>query len=307
MRPTPVLLTLLTCLLPAPPVLAQGAVPGPVVDADWLAGELESPDLVVVHVGGDEESYREGHLPGARWLDLSRLVFSRGEPGDADFARFEVPEEVETVRTALEEAGISDDSRVVVAVSEPRRVTTATRVLWTLEYMGLGDRSAILDGGLPAWTEAGYALESGAVAVEPGELTTGPSERLRVSRGWVRDNLDTPGVALVDGRGWEAYTGEREEIPGRAGHIPGAGSLPIEELFGEDGRVKDRDTVRELLRSAGVAEGDTVVAYCHIGLRATSVILAARLAGFDAVLYDGSMIDWALDRDLPLVRSPERR
>ena len=46
--------------------------------------------------------------------------------------------------------------------------------------------------------------------------------------------------------------------------------------------------------------GHPVVAYCHIGLRATAVILAARAAGYPAVLYDGSMNEWARDPGLPL-------
>ncbi|HSG46296.1 MAG TPA: rhodanese-like domain-containing protein, partial [Longimicrobiales bacterium] len=96
--------------------------------------------------------------------------------------------------------------------------------------------------------------------------------------------------------------GEREEFPGRAGHIPGAGNLPIEDLFGDDGRLRPREELRDLLAAAGVEEGDTVVAYCHIGLRATAVILAARAAGFEAVLYDGSMNEWARDPGLPLAR-----
>lgn len=296
----PLIAGLVVALAPLP-ASAQSGVPGPVVDVEWLAGELGSADLVVLHAGGDEEEFRSGHVPGASWLDLSQIVFSRGEPGDEDFVRFDTPPDVSDLRAALEAAGISDGSRVVVTVSEPRRVTTATRVLWTLEYMGLGERSAILDGGLPAWKAAGRELETGEGTPVRGELTTGPVESAVVSRSWVRDNLDTEGIAIVDGRRRDAYTGEREEIPGRAGHIPGAGNLPIEALFHEDGRVKDRDTVRDLLREAGVEEGDTVVAYCHIGLWASAVVHAARSLGFEARLYDGSMTEWAADEALPLV------
>ena len=284
------------------PVRAQG-VPGPVVDAAWLAEQLGAPDLVVLRVGGGEDAFARGHIPGARYLDLDEVTYSRGERDDPDHVRLDLPRELADVRDALEALGISDGSRVVVTYDGARRVTTATRLLWTLEFMGLGDRSALLDGGTDAWRRAGGALAQGMP--DPGargRLTLVPREDRRVDRFWVLENLDTPGVAVVDGRRPDAWSGERPEFPGRAGHIPGAGNLPIEDLFNDDGRLRPRGELQDLLARAGVARGDTVVAYCHIGLRATAVILAARAAGYQAVLYDGSMNEWARDPELPLVR-----
>jgi thiosulfate/3-mercaptopyruvate sulfurtransferase len=288
-------------LSPAP--VAAQTLPGPVVDAAWLSEQLGAPDLVVVRVGGGEDAFAQGHIPGARYVDLGAVTYSFGERDDPDQVRLDVPRELSEVRDALEALGISDGSRVVVTYDEARRVTTATRFLWTLEFMGMGGRSALLDGGTEAWRDAGGVMEDGPPdRPSVGRLTLGPQEDRRVDRRWVLENLDTPGVAVVDGRRPDAWSGERPEFPGRAGHIPGAGNLPIEELFGEDGRLRPREELQDLLARAGVDEGDTVVAYCHIGLRATAVILAARAAGYRAVLYDGSMNEWARDPELPLVR-----
>ncbi len=41
--------------------------------------------------------------------------------------------------------------------------------------------------------------------------------------------------------------------------------------------------------------------YCHIGQQATAVVFAARQAGIDAILYDGSFQDWSI-RDLPVAK-----
>lgn len=284
---------------------AAQSLPGPVVDAEWLSAHLDEPGVVVLEVGA-REAYEAGHIRGARHLDLARISFSRGERDDPDHVMLDVPA-VDVVRRALEAVGVSDDSRVVVTFDESRRVTSATRVLWTLEFMGLGEQSALLDGGNPAWVRAGRALSSEAVEVVPGRLALDPALEQRVDKAWVLANLDTPGVALVDGRRAEPYTGAREEFPGRAGHIPGAGHLPIEDLFDDEGMLRTRTELVGLLNKAGVQEGDTVVAYCHIGLRATAVILAARAAGFEALLYDGSMNEWARDPTLPLERGPGNR
>lgn len=294
-------------VLPLSGSLSAQDLPGPIVPVEWLRDNLESEGLVVVQVGGDEEAFAQGHIPGSRFLDLGDLAFSRGDYGAPGSVRLEVPAELAAVEAALERAGVSNDSRVVVAAVDPRRITTATRVLWTLQYLGSGDEAAVLDGGLVAWNAAGLPVATGADPGVEGSFTARPDTGVRVSRGWVADNLASSGVSIVDGRRSEAYTGEREEIPGRAGHIPGAGNLPIEALFEEDGRLRSRGELRDLLAQAGVEAGDTVVAYCHIGLRATAVVLAARVAGYQAILYDGSMVDWAMDRELPMVAGPEPR
>lgn len=296
-RPAALLLWLTLLLAPAAGAAAQ-SLPAPVVQAEWLMDEMGSPDLVVIHVG-QEEAWAEGHIPGSRFVPMASVAWSRGEADDPDQVRLELPDDLGGVRDVLEGAGISDDSRVVVAFDE-NRVTHATRVLWTLQVMGLGERSALLDGGVAAWTAAGGELSREAPSVEPGRITGEPRLGLRVEKAWVLDHLDEPSVALVDARRAPFHTGEREEFPGRAGHIPGAGSLPIEELFQEDGRLLPVPELRALFAAAGVEEGDTVVAYCHIGQRASAALLAARLAGFEALLYDGSMNEWARDESLPL-------
>lgn len=300
-----ILTTLALGALGSPVVAQSGTLASPVVDVDWLAANQGDPALVVLHVGG-RDGYVEGHIPGARYLDLGAISFSRGEREDPDHVMLEVPD-LAVVGEALEALGISDDSRVVVTFDDPRRVTSATRVLWTLEFMGLGQRSALLNGGNGAWVRAGLDLTREAPEVAAGELTLGPDTDRRVDKGWVRANLTSPGIALVDGRRRDPYTGDREEFPGRGGHIPGAGHLPIEDLFDDAGMLRPRGELVDLLRRAGVEEGETVVAYCHIGLRATSVVLAARVAGHPALLYDGSMNEWARDPDLPLERGPGSR
>lgn len=300
--------------LPLPAVLAALAagpvavspasaqeMPVPVVDVEWLAANLQAPDLVVLQAGGGEDAFAQGHIPGSRYLDLGAVTYSSGDREDPDHVMLEVPAELPQVREALEAVGVSDRSRVVVTFDGARRVTSATRLLWTLDFMGLGSRSALLDGGTEAWRAAGGEMEPGAPQpVTAGSITVPPAEDRRVDRDRVLASLDAPDIALVDGRRPEAWSGERPEFPGRAGHIPGAGNLPIEDLFLEDGRLRPRGELVDLLARAGVREGDTVVAYCHIGLRATAVILAARAAGFPALLYDGSMNEWARDPDLPL-------
>ena len=283
--------------------IAQPAPIDPVVSPAWLAANLNDPNLVVLHVGAAQE-YARAHIPGARYVSLAALHAGSGhEPSTGSGqAERELTLEMlppDSLRRALEGLGIGDDSRVVVYFSG-NRVTPATRLLFTLDWAGLGDRAALLDGGLPAWTAAGHATtgpsassgQAAAPAVRRGRLSALRPRRVVVDASWVRTRREANAVRVVDARAREFYDGSAGHERLR-GHVAGAVSLPYTEVLDDRSRLLGRDALRERFRAAGVAPGDTVVTYCHIGQQATTVLLAARLLGHPVRLYDGSFEDWA--------------
>lgn len=274
-----------------------------VVDAEWLDGRLNDDDLVILHIG---EGYAEGHIPGAVDFDLGQITYSTGERGEPGHVMLDLPPDLGTARAAFEAAGVSDASTVVVAF-EGRGMAQATRTLWTLDVLGLGEAGRLLDGGVDAWTSLGNDLSTESVAPAPGRITALPRLDRLADKAFVRAEGEARGVALVDARRVPHYSGEREETEGRAGHIPGAGSLFFGDLFDDDAKLKPASELRDLFAEAGLQDGDQVVAYCHIGLWGSGVVFAARTLGLDAVLYDGSMREWAWDRALPLESSPGGR
>src|SRR5260221_53248 len=84
----------------------------------------------------------------------------------------------EDLRAKLASFGISDDSRIVVYFGAEGVFPLATRIAYTLDYVGLGDRTSILNGGLPAWTRAGKAVTAETPTVTPGKLTARPAKNL---------------------------------------------------------------------------------------------------------------------------------
>ena len=274
-----------------------------VVDAEWLMEHLGDPGLVILHVG--RSAPPEGPwIPGSAPINLDDLAVSRNEKGETRVA-LDLPEDLAGVRAIFEGAGVSDDSRVVVVFDEDR-VPSATRAIWTLEVVGLGDRASLLDGGLEAWKAAGGELISALSEPVPGTITAHPQPDRRVGASYVLARGQEPGVALIDARRPESFDGTRPEMEGRAGHIPGAGSLPYPELYTEAGLLRPEPELVALFERAGYQPGEQVVAYCHIGYWASAVVFAARSLGLDARLYDGSMTEWAQDPELPLVL-PETR
>lgn len=95
---------------------------------------------------------------------------------------------------------------------------------------------------------------------------------------------------IVDTRTAVFYDGE-QGVFGKTGRIPGAINLPIEGLADDSGRF-DEAQLRDAFQNAGIDPGDRLIIYCHVGMRATQAVFAAKLLGFDVRLYDGSFQDW---------------
>lgn len=282
----------LTVATPAiAPAQKAPAFDSPIVSAEWLSQHLNDPGLVVVHVAGNRREYTTGHIPGARMWWGGALM-----PSNPDLTS-ELPT-VPQLDSIIESLGISDDSKVVVYTASIGPGTG--RAYMTFEYVGFGDRVAVLDGGFNGWKERGLPVSSDVPSVKRGKFTPKVNASVVVTGDFVHANLDKAGVKIVDARGASFYNGEGGGQP-RPGHIPSAGSMPFTTVVDEKGMLKSREAIAQLLADAGVKPGDRVITYCHIGQQASLVYFAARYAGYQASLYDGSFEDWSGRPDLPLV------
>lgn len=266
-----------------------------------LAARLDDPDLVLLHVGREEE-YAAEHIPGARLVALSELAAPEDHDAGTGLS-LQMPEP-ETLARTLAGLGIGDGSRVVVYFADDW-VTPATRVLYTLDWIGLGDRSALLDGGMLRWKAEGHPVtDTAPPAVEPGGLTPRVRDELVVDAAWVRDRLDADGVRIIDARAPVHYDGVQatrlHREPVRKGHIPGAANIPFNEVVDDQLRLRSAAELRAIFEAAGVGPGDTVMGYCHLGQYATAVLFAARTLGYTVRLYDGSFQDWGSRAELPV-------
>jgi thiosulfate/3-mercaptopyruvate sulfurtransferase len=285
---------LVTAAVCAPSVVSAQRAPAfdsPIVSSEWLSQHLNDPGLVVVHVAGNRREYATGHIPGARMLWAGALM-----PSNPDLTS-ELPS-LAQLDSLIETLGISDDSRVVVYT--PQLGPGSGRAYMTFDYVGFGDRVAVLDGGFNGWKERGFAVSTEAPSVKRGKFTPKLSSSVVVTGDFVLANLDKTGVKILDARAPNFYNGEGGGQP-RPGHIPSAGNVPFTTVVDEKGMLKSREAIAQLLADAGVKPGDRVVTYCHIGQQASLLYLASRYAGFQTSLYDGSFEDWSGRSELPLV------
>ncbi|MEU7906028.1 sulfurtransferase [Actinoplanes sp. NPDC049118] len=260
----------------------------PVVGPAWVR---EQGDRVVIadvrwYLDGrsGRAAYESGHLPGAVFVDLDRWLARHGSPADG---RHPLPDP-EVFAQGMAAVGIGDDD-IVIGYDDAGGVMAA-RLVWMLR--ATGHEAALLDGGLTAYE---------------GELVRGGPERppaVFTARPWPADRLagiddavDGSSVVL-DARDRARFRGDTEPVDPRAGHIPGARSLPCRENLADDGRFLAVPALRERFASAGVTAGADVVSYCGSGVTACHNLLALEHAGLGVGrLYPGSWSQYsATDR-----------
>ncbi|WP_029149952.1 sulfurtransferase [Microbacterium indicum] len=267
--------------------------------ADRLAGDRPPRVLDVrwrLERTDGREAFAEGHIPGAVYVDLETELAEAGSPA-AD-GRHPLPSR-ERLEAAARRWGISDGDSVVVY--DALRSLSASRAWWLLRDAGIAD-VRILDGALRGWISAGHDVETGESSPEPGDVTLGRGGLAVVDiDGAARVAAD--GV-LLDVRAAERYRGETEPIDPRAGHVPGAVSLPTVDSTTPDGRFLPADELRERFAAAGVTEGAPVAVYCGSGVTASHAFAALTLAGYAPILFPGSWSQWSNHPELPVATGP---
>jgi thiosulfate/3-mercaptopyruvate sulfurtransferase len=295
---TKICLSFLVAVAMTAVISAQSPRSAMLVSTEWLAVHLNDPDLVLLHIG-DKAEYDAKHIAGARFVTGADVAIS-----DPAGLTLQLPG-ADDLRRKLQVLGISDSSRVIVYYGKDR-VAMTTRVVFTLDAAGLGDRVSLLDGGMGAWERDGRATTSAVPAATTASLSPLTLKPVVVDAAFVEAHLNAPHFRIVDARLPGFYdgtqTGGSAATPHKTGHIVGARSIPFDSLTDATYTWKSTADLAAAFDKAGVSSGDTVIAYCHIGQQATAVVFAARTLGIDVKLYDGSFEDWS-KRGLPVEKS----
>ncbi len=280
-----------------------------IVSGEWLEQHLNDPDLRIIdatvvldpeswHANTGRDAWEEAHIPGAVFVDLiEELSDPAGDEGLPEGVRAYRLPSPEAFAEAIGRYGIGNDTPVVIY--DTTAGMWASRLWWMLRVFG-HDNAAVLDGGWAKWTEDGRPTTA-ETGPQPVAAIFEPSFRagLVATRDEVKDALGDSDVALVNALWPELFRGEAKTPLERPGRIPGSVNVPFTEVANEDGTLKSPDEVRQIFSQAGV-EDHSVVTYCGGGIAATFDALALATAGVDAAVYDGSLVEWVADPELPL-------
>ena len=275
----------MTSPLIAPDELARalaGPLPPTLLDVRWTVG---------LPPGNGLPAYREGHLPGAVFVDLDAEL--AGPPGAG--GRHPLPDR-EGFERAMRAHGVSA-ARPVVVYDQGDNVGAA-RAWWTLGWFGHPD-VRVLDGGIARWVGEGHPVTTEVPQPAAGDFDAVPGGRAMLDAAAAAETARR-GV-LLDARTLVRYRGEEEPIDPVAGHIPDAVSAPTTDNMDPGrGTFLDAPALRERFAALGVAAGVPVGAYCGSGVTAAHEVLALEAAGIPAALYVGSWSEWITDPSRPI-------
>lgn len=273
--------------------------PEVLVTTDWVAQNLNAPGLRLVEVDVDTTAYDKGHIAGAMgWNWQTQLQ---------DNIRRDLIEK-SALEKLLSESGISNDTTILLYGDNNNWF--AAYAFWQLKYYGHKD-VRLIDGGRKKWIAQGLGTTTEPTRVkEANYRAADPDESLRARKEDVFAMLQNRRHAqLVDVRSADEFTGKILAPPGlsetaqRAGHIPGAESIPWAQAANEDGTFKSYDQLKQLYDSKGIHGNEAIIAYCRIGERSSHTWFALKyLLGYkDVRNYDGSWTEWGNLVGAPIV------
>ncbi len=252
------------------------------VDAAWLAQHLHDPNLRVVEIDVSPAAYNAGHIPGAvLWNVYADLK-------DANYQTLDNG----AFSQLLSRSGIDSDSTVVFYGYAP------AMGVWLMKLYGHVD-ARVLDCARDVWETDGLPWDVEIPAPTPTHYVLPDEEpRLRATALDVRRAITDPALTLIDVRSEAEYVGERfwpsggMEEGGRAGHVPGAQRLSIDDMRDARGSFVDLASLRAIVGTT--TDAGEVITYCTIGGRACTAwfVLTYLLGRDDVRVYDGSWAEW---------------
>lgn len=270
------------------------------IRAEQLVDKLDNPHWVIfdcrfslADVTLGARSYRQGHIPGARYADLNRDLSS---PPRCNTGRHPLPD-FRQLTAQLGCWGVNNRSQVVVY--DDASGAFAGRMWWLLRSMG-HEHVAVLDGGLPAWQKQGFPVTTALPPIRPGQFRCYLDRQQWLSASEVENALARRQITLIDARTPERYAGQQEPIDPVAGHVPKAINRPFQRNLDAQGLFLNPEQLRQHFTQLGVAATpEQTVHMCGSGVTACHNLLAMEVAGLHGSrLYAGSWSDW--------IRNPNR-
>ncbi len=276
-----------------PPVQAASAASIDFVSPEWVNEHINDENLRVLDVRFSPIAYFQGHIPGA--VHLPDNLF-RGPNGTLPVQYWDNDRLADTFRRA----GVTDDSAVLI-YADGNEVLGSTMVAYLLERSG--HSAHVLDGGLKAYVDGGFATSQEFPQYTPGTFTWNDDTSVRVSLEQVREFVGNGEATFIDPRPADFFAGELN-VFSRNGHIPGSRNIPWPTFtIGDDNQhaLKPLDEIQALLDEKGISKDDDIVITCTTGREVTlQYAVMKHLLGYPNVrVYEGSWTEYHTT-DLPV-------
>lgn len=274
------------------------------IQVSALQAQLDHPNLIIFDCRfalTDElygkNAYEQAHIPHAIFIDLEKDLSSPVIKGVT--SRHPLPDATQ-LSHKLAQCGLNNDSQVVIYDDGP--TAYATKLWWTLLWLGKRDNVFILDGGFNAWKKHQAPTSKEIPQKNVGNFEGLADHQLNITASELASMLDDPQLTLLDARSLPRFRGEVEPMDPVAGHIPGAICADMTKNLDPEGHFLP---ARQLhARFASIINDkptDKIISYCGSGVTATHNLFALCLAGYPlAQIYAGSWSEWITNTKRPI-------
>jgi len=272
-----------------------------IVSVEWLAENLAAENLILFDASmkpivpvPNAAPETPTYIPGSLRFDFDDVLC------DHNTSLPHMLPSAESFTDEMQKYGVNNDS--VIVVYDKLGIFSSPRAWWMFRAMG-HSQVAVLDGGLPAWIQAGHATVPTLTTPKArGDFASHPQAGLFVDSKSVVHALADSAFSVIDARSTGRFTGqEPEPRPGlRGGHMPNAINIPYMNVL-ENGKLSSRSKLQSIFEQY---KDKKMIFSCGSGVTACVVALAAEQAGYkDLAVYDGSWSEWgAPDSGLPVVK-----
>ena len=264
------------------------------VDAEYLLNNRTNNNVVVIDARGgmlEEGSLMYDKAIVVDWTDISLL----GEFGGEELGKLLSKENYQQIFSKL---GITDESEVLVyGFTMPEQgFGDEARVLYTFSYAGF-DNVKFIDGGFKQVEKLGfnkkYVPTTDRIDVSDVVRSEATQNEKAIYTDELLSKIGNTDVQIIDTRLEVEYNGRVIYGENKAGHIPGAISLPFNSLVDSNGFLKSREVLEKYVTDKGLDKNKLQVTYCTTGVRASYVAVILEELGFTVRNYEPSFARYA--------------
>ncbi|GMN10323.1 sulfurtransferase [Croceitalea sp. MTPC9] len=269
----------------------------PLVEAEFLKSNLDDSKYTIVDFRKPEQ-FKKGHIPNA-------INIWRSDIENPNFPYKGIMASKEQLEKLFSKLGIKNEDTLLIY--DDRGLCDAARLWWILNTYNF-KKVQLLNGGLQAWQNLGGQLSSTIQTSEQSNFkfpakneTPHYISKEELSKA-IKHKADW---TLIDTRTHNEFSGKRQKLGAfKAGRIPNSTFIDWSEVVDYEGTMKFRslEELEQLYKRLGVSKHDTLVTYCHTGVRSahTTFVLTQLLAYKNVKNYDGSWVEWSYYNDLPV-------
>ena len=261
-----------------------------IVSREWLLENMETDNLVILDVRSDmndpkygELQYKMGHIRKAQFVSFKDVLVSEIK---AHGGRHPLPEMKDFIEK-MKDFGVDNDS--IVVVYDDGNLEMAGRLWWMLKYAGK-NKVYVLEGGVKGWKKNNFNLTTEIdTPNKSNALDLNINKSIAVDMEYVKSNLESENIAIIDSRAYERFIGEVEPLDKIPGHIPNALNYPWMNLLADEELYSPEELFEYFKELDGYEE---IIVHCGSGITGTVNIIFMEEIGLKPKLYVGGYSDW---------------